>query len=64
MQFIHHADMETRRVISSLYIMQTCDQEGDMKNLTNHPSSGLIMPVDLSDTQFYTLWSAEVTKVP
>ena len=64
MQFIHHADMETRRMICNLYIMPTCDLEGDMKNHTYHPSAGLIMPVDLYDTQFYTLWSAEVTKVP
>ena len=64
MQFIHRGDMETTRMICNLYIMQTCDQEGDMMNQTYHPSSGLIMSVDLFDTQFYTLWSAEVTKVP
>lgn len=32
MKFIHHAGMLTRIVICNLYIMQTCDQEGDMNN--------------------------------
>ena len=38
------------------------DLGGDMQNSTCHPHRGHIMSVDILDTQFYTLWSAEVTK--
>ena len=46
----------------SIFIIQPFDQQGDMIFFTYRPPRGLINPVDVLDTQFYTLSSAEVPK--